>query len=189
MKNVSSGASVERFFPLVDGQIYQYATSNELNDRGLLIARVFRSDPGHGELRYPSGKVKRFEYGPDGVKLMPSGAYILKAPLDPSATWRGENGGQTSVLSMNATVEVPAGTFTGCVQTMEERRGDRPVRFATTFCPDVGIVLLEAASGANLERAELKSYAAALEMKPDGVDKTGGPASSALPDGAPSPPR
>jgi hypothetical protein len=43
---------------------------------------------------------------------------------------------------------------------------------ATTFCPDVGIVLLEAASGAAIERAELKSYGPPVEIGPDGLSVT-----------------
>jgi hypothetical protein len=169
MKDAVSGTKVERFFPLVDGKVYQYTTQNEMGEEGLLIARVFRADGTHGELRYPSGRVKRFEYAEDGVKITPSGSYVLKAPLDATSTWRGENGGKTRILALNASVDVKAGHFAGCVQTLEERGGDQPVRYATTFCPDVGIVLLEAASGANLERAELKSYGAPTEVGPDGL--------------------
>src|SRR5262245_41221270 len=86
LKDASSGTKIERLFPLVDGQIYQYATSNEMGEEGLLVARVFRADTTHGELRYPSGRVKRFEYAEDGVKIMPTGAYLLKAPLDMTGT-------------------------------------------------------------------------------------------------------
>ena len=136
MQGVKSGSDVERFFPLVDGQIYQYATTNELNDEGLLVARVFRSDPSHGELRYPSGRVKSFEFGPEGVKLVPSGAFVLKAPLQPSTTWRGENGGKTTIVAVNVPADVKAGHYEQCLQTLEERGGDQPIRLGTTFCPD-----------------------------------------------------
>ncbi len=96
---------------------------------------------------------------------------MLKQPLAVGTTWRGEHGGTTRILSIAASVEVPRAISEGCVQTLEERLGDRPVKYATTFCPGVGVVMLEAASGASLERASLKSYAAPIEVGLDGVDR------------------
>jgi len=171
-KDVASGSPVERFFPLVDGMVYTYKTVNEVGEEGLLVARVYRADPTHGELRFPRG-AKSFEYAPDGVVLKTGGegAYVLKAPLQVGTTWRGEHGGNTRVLSVTVTSDTPAGHHEGCVQTMEERLGDRPVRYATVFCPDVGVVSIEAATGGNYEQALLKTYAPPMRMKPDGSER------------------
>lgn len=171
-KDVASGTPLERFFPLVDGMVYHYVTESELGTQGLLIARVARTDDKLGELRFPAG-AKRFRFVPDGIVLEASAGpiYLLKEPLTIGASWRGEHGGVTRVLTTSAAVDVPAGHFDGCVQTLEERKGDRPVRYATTYCPAVGVVMLEAASGASLERAVLKSYAAPQQMKPDGLER------------------
>ena len=171
-KDLASGTALERYFPLVDGMLYHYATENEMGEAGLLIARAGRTSERGGQLHFPTGS-KRFEYVPDGVTVLVDGSptYVLKQPLAVGTTWRGEHGGTTRVLSITASVEVPQGHFEGCVQTLEERLGDRPVRYATTFCPGVGVILLEAASGASLERAALKSYATPLEIGPDGTDR------------------
>lgn len=171
-KDLASGTALERFFPLVDGMIYHYVTENEMGEAGLLITRAGRTSPRGGQLHFPTGS-KRFEYVPDGITVLVDGnpTYVLKQPLAVGATWRGEHGGTTRVLSIAASVEVPQGHFEGCVQTLEERLGDRPVRYATTFCPGVGVVMLEAASGASLERASLKSYAAPIDVGLDGVDR------------------
>lgn len=171
MSGVSSGTEVERFFPLVDGNVYHYATESDAGQPGLLVVWVFRNDAGRGELRYARGS-RRFEYAADGVRVAGGGAYVLKLPLTMGASWPGEHGGTTRVIAVDAVAAVPAGQFTGCVQTLEERRGDQPARWATTFCPDTGIVLLEVASGANLERAELKSYGRPVVLGPDGLEKT-----------------
>lgn len=165
----SSGTAVERFFPLVDGRLYEYRTMSELGEEGLLVARVHRTDATHGELRYPSG-TKRFEYTPEGVKNG-EGAFVLKAPLEVGASFRGEHGGTTRIVSTSASATTRAGTFSGCVQTTEERLGDRPVRYTTTFCPDVGIVALEAAGPTTVERAELRSYGAPTSIGPDGLQR------------------
>lgn len=171
-KDLASGTALERYFPLVDGMLYHYVTENEMGEAGLLIARAGRTSERGGQLHFPTGS-KRFEYVPDGITVLVDGnpTYVLKQPLAVGATWRGEHGGTTRVLSITASVEVPQGHFEGCVQTLEERLGDRPVRYATTFCPGVGVVMLEAASGASLERASLKSYAAPFDVGLDGVDR------------------
>lgn len=176
-QGVSSGTQAERYFPLVDGHIYHYATFTERGEAGLLVARVHRSGARHGELRFPSG-VRRFEYSGEGVIRADTGAFVLKEPIAVGTTWRGEHGGRARIVAVGVTIEVPAGRFTGCVQALEERLGDRPARYVSTFCPDVGVVALEASGGASYEKAELKSYAPPVDIGPDGVQRalTGPPA-------------
>jgi hypothetical protein len=171
-QNVSSSSPFEKFFPLVDGNVYAYQTLNEMNATGALMARVHRTDATHGELQYPNGS-KRFSIVPDGITVeLPSGTrYVLRAPLQEGTSWQGEHDGRSRILKVNAEIETLAGKFSGCVQTLEERLGDTPVRYATTFCPGVGVVLVEAATGVNLERAELKSYGEPQAVGPDGVTK------------------
>jgi hypothetical protein len=143
---------------------------------------VHRIDQAHGELRYPNGS-KTFELLPDGVRVNVRGgeaAYFLKAPLAVGTTWRGEHGGQSRILAAGVAVDAPAGHYEGCVQTIEERLGDLPTRYSTTFCPDVGVVQIEVATGANFERAVLKTYAPPMRMREDGVER--------LPAGAPETP-
>jgi len=183
-RDVASGTALERFFPLVDGMVYTYKSLNEVGEEGILITRVYRADAKHGELRFATGS-KTFEFAPDGVvlKSRDGDAYVLKAPLEVGATWRGEHGGNTRVLSVSISAETPSGRYDACVQTLEERLGDRPVRYATVFCPGVGVVSLEVATGANYERAELKTYAPPMRMKADGTDRM----PAAGPDGVPSP--
>lgn len=166
----SSGTAAERLFPLVDRHMYHYATESD-EGQGRLVVRVRRAEARFGELAM-SGTTKRFEYVPDGVRLLRPGsapAYVLKQPFAVGTTWRGEHGGTVEIVATNAQVQVPAGRFDGCLQTLEQRGGDLPLRVATTFCPDVGIVVLEASSGAQMERAELKSYGPPVDLGPDGV--------------------
>ncbi len=180
--NAVSGTKVERFFPLVDGMVYTYVPLHEVGDAGMLIARVHRTDPNHGELRFPTG-AKQFELAPDGVMVhgrAGESSYVLKIPLQVGTSWRGEHGGQSRILKSDAIIETPAGHYENCVQTLEERLGDRPTRYSTTFCPTVGVVQIEVATGANYERAALKSYAPPLRMREDGTER--------LPPGTPDQP-
>ena len=97
---------------------------------------------------------------------------MLKLPVDPTTSWRGEHGGKTRWDGSQIPVDVKAGHFDGCARIVEERGGDRPARFVTTLCPDVGVVLLEASQGEIAERAELSYYGEPLDLGPEGTKRT-----------------
>jgi hypothetical protein len=149
------GSSVERYFPLEEGRLYSYATSED-GDTGMLVARVHRTDASHGELRL-SNASKRFVFDDAGVAY-DGGAYILKVPVEVGTSWPGEHGGTTRIVTLDAAPAVPAGTYTGCVQTLEEGGRVPGARYATTYCPGVGMVLLEVHTPGGDARAALKSY-------------------------------
>jgi hypothetical protein len=157
----ASGSNVEQYFPLEEGRIYAYATQ-ENGETGMLVAKVHRTDATHGELRL-SNTSKRFVFTPEGVAY-DGGAFILKSPLEVGVTWPGEHGGTTKVVATDASPKVVAGAYSSCVQTVEE--GGRPEgsKYTTTYCPGVGMVLLEVhALGADA-KAELKSYAPPVKI-------------------------
>lgn len=184
--NASSSTDVERYFPLVDGTIFHYQTTNEAGERGVLIARVHRVDATRGELIFPTGK-KRFSYTPQGVRLEPAGDFVLAAPIADGATFRGQNGGRAVIEDTHVVIDVKAGSYRDCVRVVEERGGDRRARYSTTFCPGVGIVALEAQSGMAYERAELVSAGPPVNVERDGLTVVPGsePAQSVP---APAPP-
>jgi hypothetical protein len=74
---------------------------------------------------------------------------LLKRPLQLGAEFRGEFG-RVRITRVDVTVKVPAGRFTDCLETVEER-SEGPLSQSSTklFCPEVGIVSLhtEAESG------------------------------------------
>jgi hypothetical protein len=158
----SSGKTAERYFPLEEGKIYNYVT-REGADTGMLVGKVRRSDPTHGELRL-SNATKRFVYTADGVAYE-GGATILKAPFEVGTRWAGEHGGTTAITSVDASVEVPAGRYAGCLQTVEE--GGRPTgsRYESTYCPGIGMVRLVVSAAGSEARAELKSYGMPLKIE------------------------
>ena len=163
-------AGPAKYFPLQTGHIYQYAVEGESGE-GVMMTRVTRADAQGGDLQGPRG-TKTFQYVPDGVVLATGGTlpvYVLKTPLQVGTKWRGQAGSTVEITEVGAKVEVPAGAYADCIKTVEQRGGDRPMRVATTYCADTGIVQLEAASGLVLERAVLKSYGPPLDLGPDGV--------------------
>jgi hypothetical protein len=152
-------SDVERYLPLRADTVLAYDTFQEnTGERGVLMMAVRRPRLGTVELDV-GGRVQRLALESDGVRMV-TGGWLLKAPLTPGARFKGQFG-EVEVTSVNATVQVPAGKFTGCVQTVEQSvTAQRKV--TTVFCPDVGITLLdvEGALGEEFgrERAELRSH-------------------------------
>jgi hypothetical protein len=166
-----SGTALERFFPLNDQHVYQYTTESDKGEDSLIIY-MERYGATRGGLRM-DGATKRFEYVTDGVLLSSASGgapiYVLKEPLEVGNEWRGEHGGTVSIVAIETEIKVPAGTFQGCVVTVERRQGDRPLEVTTTLCPEVGIVMLDVASDGDAEHARLKSYGPPVDLGPDGV--------------------
>ena len=148
--------SAERFFPLEEGNLYNYATA-EGEDSGMLVAKVKRSDATHGELRL-SNRSDRFVYSPQGVAYDVTGIFVLKEPLEVGTTWPGEHGGTTRIEAIDASVKVIAGSYAGCVRTVEEGGRIQGARYASTFCAGIGMVLVEITAPAGKARIELRSY-------------------------------
>jgi hypothetical protein len=172
IESPTSGYEIEAFFPLVDGNVFAYQTTTEHGDtseRGRMTLKVERKTKERGALIPSAGHSRYFEYVPDGVRIDGvENAYLLKLPLTVGATWRGERG-TTTVQASSVTAVAPGGTFSGCVQTLEQRGGDRPLRVLTTFCPGKGIVILEATGGGQYEKAELLSSGPPVSIGEDGV--------------------
>ena len=113
--------------------------------QGMFVTRVRRLPGPRFSLMSSQGS-HVLEVRADGIVREESKAYVLRAPLAAGAQWPGENDATVRVSSMNRIVEVPAGKFVGCVETIEEvapKPGKNPSRrVTTTYCPDVGIALL-----------------------------------------------
>ncbi|MCA9586838.1 MAG: hypothetical protein KC657_15895 [Myxococcales bacterium] len=159
---VASGSDVERYFPLEQGKLYHYVT-REGADEGMLVAKVHRTDAKHGELRL-SNSTKRFVYASDGVTY-DTGIYVLRAPVAVGTSWPGEHGGTTRIAAVDVSVTVPAGTYASCVQTVEEGGRVPGARYQQTYCPGVGMVLLEATAPGAEARAELKRYGLPVKIE------------------------
>jgi hypothetical protein len=158
-------SDVERYLPLRAETVLAYDTFQEnTGERGVLMMSVRRPRLGTVELDV-GGRVQRLALESDGVRLV-TGGWLLKAPLTPGARFKGQFG-EVEVTSVTASVQVPAGKFTGCVQTVEQSATAQR-KVTTVFCPDVGITLLEVEGtlGEDYahERAELRSHGPRVDL-------------------------
>lgn len=166
--SASSGLPIERYFPIVHDHLWTYDTTSDDGPRSSFIVRARRARGAEGELQTPRG-TKRFAYLPDGIGIVDSATFVLKLPLTVGTTWRGEHGGISRIETVGTEITIAAGRFTDCLVTIEQRGGDAPATYSTTFCPDVGIVLLDAEGGMQHERAELRSYGPPVFIGPPGT--------------------
>jgi hypothetical protein len=157
----AAATGLARYLPLEDGTVFSYETSTEPpTEPGLLILEVRRPRSNVAEL-VVAGRGRRLNVTQSAVGHA-AGGFLLREPLAVGSTWHGDFG-RVRVTRIDFAVTVGAGTFAGCVETVEEvttREGEK--RTTTAFCPGVGIAVreTEAEQGGlrQSERIALKSY-------------------------------
>lgn len=158
---------VERYFPLGDGYVYTYETTDEAgNPQDMLLLRVRRLGPAHAQLHTASG-IRELRITPDAIQRQGSG-FVLRAPLRAGSTWEGDNGGTTRVDAADVRVTVPAGSFEGCLRTVEEIGASGRGRITTVYCEDVGIAQMRVEQWEGAEHAvklfHLRSYGPPVDL-------------------------
>jgi hypothetical protein len=156
-----TATGLTRYLPLEDGTVFSYETSTEPpTEPGLLILEVRRPRANVAEL-VVAGRARRLNLT-DSAVAHASGGFLLREPLTVGTTWHGDFG-RVRVTRVDVPITVRAGTFAGCIETIEEvttREGQK--RTTTAFCPGVGIAVreTEAEQGAmrQSERIALKNY-------------------------------
>jgi hypothetical protein len=153
---------VGRYLPLENNTVFSYETYIEdTNEHGLAVFEIARPRPELAELSIAGQVRKRYYFAPDGVRSG-QGGYLLKSPLSLNSQWTGDDG-QVKVTSIDQSVDVPAGKFSGCIQTVEQAKLPGATRTTTTvFCPGVGITVLQIEAQQEgtsvLQRLSLKSF-------------------------------
>jgi len=158
-------SDVERYLPLKNDTVLAYETFSEnTGERGALMMKVRRPRLSTVELDV-GGRVQRLALEAEGVRLV-TGGWLLKAPLTPGARFKGQFG-EVEVTSTDKAIEVPAGRFSGCIETVEQSATAQR-KVTTVYCPDVGITLLEVEGSIGedygRERASLRSHGPAVNL-------------------------
>ncbi len=156
---------VDRFLPFRAGTVLAYESEDEnTGQRGVVMLRVSRPRPDRVELN-DGAQVQRLDVDATGISHA-TGGFLLKAPLVSGATFPGRFG-EVTITRTDVSVQVPAGRFTGCLETEEAAPGGQG-KATTVFCPDVGIVSLDVETVADGEygrvRLVLRSHGAAVDI-------------------------
>lgn len=160
-KRMSETTSVRRYFPLRVGYVWSYTERVLSAGRHLLLQRrITLTVQSHHQGEYvvhwdfQSGRTHlpnmRYRIGNDGVQqaqltadtVYTPFAYLLKTPLVVGTRWRTAQGYRVQISGVEVSCIVPAGTFTACVETLQEAEPTPESRIFTRrrFAPDVGLV-------------------------------------------------
>ena len=133
-----------RYYPLEKGWHWAFfLRDTSAPSAGLLSVTKVTAFDGHVALLSTGNELSELRVEKDGIVRVSSGAYLLKWPIAQGDKWSTSAGASMVVSKVDLEVTVDAGTFDGCVETVETFRGDEARLVTTTYCPDVGPTLLE----------------------------------------------
>jgi len=153
-------SDAQRLFPLEHNTVFSYETETPESGKGILVIEVTRPRATMAELKV-AGRVSRLYVTAEGIQY-PAGGFLLKSPVGDSGEWQGDFG-TVEVTRIGQAVEVPAGKFSNCVETIEET--DTPAfskKTTSVYCPGIGMVsrhMQGEAGGVQVdEKLRLKSF-------------------------------
>lgn len=151
-------------FPLDAGMTWTFRLTSSDGESMDTITRV--ESVVSGEAHMSSGtSTYTYEIRDDGIYRPGSGAYLLKEPATKGRSWDGPDGGTVSIVAVDETVSVPAGTFAGCVR-VEEVIPTHDQSQIYTFCPGVGPVCLDQfISGEMVIKGELIGFGPTTDLE------------------------
>lgn len=166
-KSTVGAPELERFLPLRDKTVYAYRTRDaNTGEEGILVQEVSRPRKNRAELRV-AGRVRLLDISEREVRYS-DGGILLGTPLERGAVWQGQSG-PVEVTAVDLAVQVPAGRYSGCLETRETANpSGTATRIKTDYCPDVGVVRVEVegSSGQEFlhEMAELMSFGPRVDV-------------------------
>ena len=160
-KPEGSKLTPERLYPLALDSAWSHDVDAGDGEPVLAITRVVEAGPGYAKVLGGEG-VRRYELRPDGLYKSEQGGYLLRAPIEPGASWDAGRGVTARVADTAVAVETGAGKFSGCVRVVEQGAASGAV-VETVYCPDVGPVVVESrielSRGSAQVIARLRGYA------------------------------
>lgn len=134
---------VLRYYPFESSMQWSYMVRGPPGAPGLLkVDKVIAFDGTTAVVQ--SGEASlTYQIAKEAIYREPAHAPLLKWPVVLGDKWPGAKGSNVEVTKVDAKVTVEAGTFDGCVETTESVGGDAAGLLRTTFCPDVGPVMVE----------------------------------------------
>ena len=149
-------------YPLDTGNAWSYDVDTGEASATLAITRVEAFDGRIAEV-HTGRAVVRYEVLAEGIRVPPGDEWLLRAPLVEGANWPGRGGRSARLISIQTSVETPAGSFDGCVEVLETG-GKLELEVRTVYCPGVGPVSLASTMRSNVSdravtvSAKLRGY-------------------------------
>lgn len=163
--------TLERYYPMEQRNAWSFDVDTQTGVPSLLVFQVLERA---GDLatigdprRNPESVDRHYEIRPDGIFNLDAGHYLIREPLDVGQTWPTTNGRMARIVATDVHVEVPGGVFDHCLQ-IDESEGNAERSISTTYCVDVGPVIIETVQEMSLSgnitvRGELLGFTPASE--------------------------
>lgn len=153
--------AVQQYFPLRPGYVWTYAETVVTAANHILLQRrvtltIQRREHNEYTARwdFQSGSTKlpniRYRIVHDGIQYAQltgdttytGFAYLLKTPLTVDTAWQTSQGASVRITAVDHTCTTPAGTFTACLETLQDAEPTPTTRMLTTqrFAPYIGLV-------------------------------------------------
>ncbi len=148
---------LHQMLPLIDGTVSNFRMVTDLGEEGILVLEIFRPREELAELKI-AGRAQRLAVEENRISHT-TGGILLETPLEEGRSFKGSFG-MVTITETDQLVEVPAGTYAGCLTTVEESTTP-PKRSTSTYCPGIGLVIMEVESfgeEAGLVRTELSYH-------------------------------
>jgi hypothetical protein len=131
----------QELFPLATGNAWSYDVDTGESSTTLATSRVETFDGRFAEVR-TAQTLLRYEVLPEGIRVPPGDAWVLRLPLEEGASWPGRGGREARLVSVGLSMETRAGVFEDCV-LVSETGGELDLDVRTVYCPRVGPVSVE----------------------------------------------
>jgi len=135
------------FYPLQAGNAWSYDVDTGEARTTLGITRVESFD-GRIATVQTGRAVVRYEVLPEGIRVPPDDAWLIRGPLAEGATWPGRGGRSARLTSLEVRVDTPAGKFERCIEVVETG-GKLDLEVSTVYCPRVGPVTVASTMRSN----------------------------------------
>lgn len=128
-----------RLFPLLAGSAWAYDVTTGDGENVLAVTRVVNVSGHQVDVQTGDDDVTRYELREDGIFKTASGAYLIRQPILPDATWPSGGDKTATIAAIGVTIETPAGNYSDCI-AVEEVGAESGLNIRTVYCPDVGAV-------------------------------------------------
>ncbi len=144
-------------YPLRTGNAWSYDVDTGEPSSTLAVTRVETVHGSIATVRTGQGSV-RYDIREEGIYVVSDGAWLFRAPFEEGASWPARGGRTGRLVSTEASIETPAGSFSGCLEVVETGgRLDLEVR--TIYCPFVGPVAVDSTMRSNVSDREISVHA------------------------------
>ena len=144
-------------YPLSPGNAWSYDVDTGEPSSTLAVTRVETVHGSIATVRTGQGSV-RYDIREEGIYVVSDDAWLFRAPFEEGASWPARGGRTGRLVSTEASIETPAGSFSGCLEVVETG-GKLDLEVRTVYCPFVGPVAVDSTMRSNVSDREISVHA------------------------------